>query len=150
MNPNKDFEEFFKLLNRNKVKYLLVGGYAYAIYATPRYTKDIDIFYACEAENADKLLHTLKDFGFGSLDIDKEDLLNKGQVIQLGMPPYRIDLLNQIEGVSFNEAWINKNRSRYGDQEILVIGKEELIKNKRATGREQDKLDADNLEKSHR
>lgn len=150
MNPNENFEEFFELLNRNKVKYLLVGGYAYAIYAEPRYTKDIDIFYAQDKENADKLIVTLQDFGFGSLDIDQEDFMKRGQVIQLGMPPYRIDLINQIEGMSFEEAWVNKIHSKYGDQEISVIGKEELIKNKRATGREQDKLDADNLEKSHR
>lgn len=69
MNPNENFEEFFKLLNRNKVKYLLVGGYAYAIYAEPRYTKDIDIFYALGHENADKLIVTLQDFGFGSLGV---------------------------------------------------------------------------------
>lgn len=148
MNPNKDFEELFELLNRNKVRYLLVGGYAYAIYVNPRYTKDIDIFYACKSNNADKLLKTLHEFGFNSLDIDKEDFLNEGQVIQLGMPPYRIDLINQIDGVSFDEAWSNRETSRYGKQTINVIGKQDLIRNKSATGRDQDKLDVKNLKKN--
>ena len=103
MDPNKDFEELFELLSRNDVRYLLVGGYAYAIYANPRYTKDVDIFYDREPDNADRLLKTIHEFGFGSLDIKKEDFLKEGQVIQLGMPPYRIDLLNKIEGVDYYE-----------------------------------------------
>lgn len=145
MNPNKDFEELFELLNRNEVKYLLVGGYAYAIYAEPRYTKDIDIFYEPDPGNAEKLYNTLLEFGFGSLDIKKEDFLMMGQVIQLGMPPYRVDLLNQIEAVAFQEAWNNRESAKYGAQSIHVIGKAELIKNKSATGRKQDKLDVENL-----
>lgn len=148
MEPQKDFEEFFELLNRNEAKYMLVGGYAYAIYASPRYTKDIDIFYACEPENAEKLINILQQFGFGSLEIEKNDFLKKGQVIQLGMPPYRVNLINQIEGVSFEDAWKKRQTSRYGEQEINVIGKEDLIKNKIATGRKQDKLDVENLKKS--
>lgn len=147
MDPNKDFEELFELLNRNDVRYLLVGGYAYAIYANPRYTKDVDIFYDCEPDNADRLLKTIHEFGFGSLDIKKEDFLKEGQVIQLGMPPYRIDLLNKIEGVTFADAWPNRESSRYGKQTINVIGKQDLIRNKIATGRDQDKLDARNLKK---
>jgi hypothetical protein len=149
MDPNKDFEELFELLNRNEVRYLLVGGYAYAIYANPRYTKDVDIFYEREPENADRLLKTIHEFGFGSLDIKKEDFLKEGQVIQLGMPPYRIDLLNQIEGVVFADAWPKRISSRYGKQTINVIGKQDLIMNKMATGREQDKLDAQILKKDN-
>ena len=147
MDPNKDFEELFELLNRNDVRYLLVGGYAYAIYANPRYTKDVDIFYDREPDNADRLLKTIHEFGFGSLDIKKEDFLKEGQVIQLGMPPYRIDLLNKIEGVTFTDAWPNRQTSRYGKQTINVIGKQDLIRNKIATGRDQDKLDVRNLKK---
>lgn len=148
MKPNKDFEELFELLNRNKVRYLLIGGYAYAIYVNPRYTKDIDIFYARDSENADNLYLTLQQFGFGSLDIDKNDFLKEGMVIQLGMPPYRIDLLNQIEGVAFDEAWPNREQSKYGDQLIHVIGKQDLIRNKSTTGRKQDELDVENLKKT--
>jgi hypothetical protein len=130
------------------VKYLLVGGYAYAIYAEPRYTKDIDLFYEMDEENAEKLFSFIQDFGFSSLELDKNDFLVKGRVIQLGMPPYRVDLLNDIEGISFREAWENKTKASYGEQEIHVIGKMELIKNKTAVGREQDKLDVKRLKET--
>jgi hypothetical protein len=149
MEPQKDFEEFFELLNLNKVQYLLVGGYAYAIYAEPRYTKDIDIFHSNDRKNVGKILNVLDQFGFGNLDIGKEDFEKKGQVIQLGMPPYRIDLLNKIEAVAFEEAWQNRNTARYGEQEIFVISKNDLINNKKATGRNQDKLDVENLKKTN-
>jgi len=148
MKPSRDFEEFFELLNRNKTRYLLVGAYAFAVYAEPRYTKDIDIFYERSPDNADKMLKTIQYFGFGSLDIQIDDFLKEGQVIQLGVPPYRIDLLNTIEGISFEQAWKNRKPARYGEQDISVIGKEDLIANKMATGREQDKLDAQNLKKT--
>lgn len=148
MEPQKDFEEFFELLSQNEAKYLLVGGYAYAIYASPRYTKDIDIFYSRNSENAEKMMDILKQFGFGALEIKEDDFLNEGQVIQLGMPPYRIDLLNKIEGVSFEDAWKNREISRYGDKKIYVISKKDLIKNKQATGRKQDQLDVENLKKA--
>lgn len=148
MEASKDFEELFELLNRNKVEYLLVGGYAYAIYAEPRYTKDIDLFYKNDDENAEKLLSAIHDFGFSSLEIEKDDFLVKGRVIQLGMPPYRVDLLNDIEGVSFENAWNNKTRATYGEQEIHVIGKADLIKNKTAVGRDQDKVDVRKLKET--
>lgn len=149
MEPQKDFEEFFELLNQNKVQYLMVGGYAYAIYAEPRYTKDLDIYYLRDTKNGDKILNVLDQFGFGNLGIELKDFEKEGQVIQLGMPPYRIDLLNKIEAVSFEEAWENRNTARYGEQEIFVISKDDLIKNKKATGRKQDQLDVENLKKTN-
>ena len=145
MEPQKDFEEFFELLNQNKVQYMVVGGYAYAIYAEPRYTKDLDIYYLGDTKNGDKILNVLDQFGFGSLGIELKDLEKEGLVIQLGMPPYRIDLLNKIEAVSFEEAWQNRNTALYGKQEIFVISKNDLITNKKATGRKQDQLDVENL-----
>jgi len=148
METSKDFEELFELLTRNEVKYLLVGGYAYAIYAEPRYTKDIDLFYQMDEENAEKLFSVIQDFGFSSLQLDKDDFLVMGRVIQLGMPPYRVDLLNDIEGVSFHEAWKNRTKATYGEQDIHVIGKTDLIKNKTAAGRDQDKLDVKRLKET--
>jgi len=118
MGPQKDFEEFFELLNLNEAKYLLVGGCAYAIYAEPRYTKDLDVFYLRDSENAKKMYTILNQFGFGSLEIEENDFLKKGQVIQLGIPPYRIYLLNQIEGVSFEDAWKNRETSCYGSKRL--------------------------------
>src|SRR5690606_3058366 len=109
MQVSKDFEEFFELLNLNSVRYLIVGGYAYAIYAEPRYTKDLDIFYERDKINADKLLTLtcVEKFGFDSLKLTPEDFTKSGRVIQIGYPPLRIDLINEIDGVTFNEAWRN-------------------------------------------
>lgn len=147
MKKSKDFEELFGLLNQNNVKYLLVGGYAYAIHAEPRYTKDIDIFYKADKKNAQNLEKAMNDFGFSSLNITVEDYLKPGRVIQLGIAPYRIDLMNEIDGVLFDNAWLDKIKGKYGDMSIHVIGKEDLIKNKKASGRERDLLDAKELEK---
>jgi len=145
MNKIQDFEEFLKLLNKYKVRYLIVGGYAYAIHAEPRFTKDLDIFIESSKHNAQKLLKVLEDFGFGSLDISENDFLKPAQVIQLGQAPMRIDLLTSISGVSFDDAWKNKISGKYGKQSVLFIGKEDFKENKRATGRKSDKDDLDKL-----
>ncbi|MDI6803876.1 MAG: nucleotidyltransferase [Bacteroidota bacterium] len=141
MTASADFEEFLKLLNKNKVKYLIVGGYAYAIHFKPRYTNDIDIFILAETQNAAKVLKTLKDFGFGELTISKKDLTKPDQVIQLGYPPLRIDLLTSISGVEFRNAWKNKVKSKYGKQCVYFIGKKEFILNKKSSGRKKDLAD---------
>jgi len=133
-------------LNVHKVRYLIVDGYAYAIHAEPRYTKDLDIFYEASENNAQRMLSCLKEFGFGSLDIKADDLMMPGRIIQLGVPPLRIDLINEIEGVAFSEAWNGKITAEYGGESINVIGKLDLIRNKKMTGREQDLLDAKRLE----
>jgi len=106
----------------------------------------LDIFYENTLGEARKILKVLKDFGFSSLEITVNDLTREGRIFQLGNPPLRIDLLNQIDGVSFDEVWENRQEANYGDQQILVIGKKELIKNKKAMGRKQDLIDLENLE----
>ncbi|MDZ7720633.1 MAG: nucleotidyltransferase [Balneolaceae bacterium] len=148
METNKDFEEFIKLLNENKVRYLIVGGYAYAIHAEPRYTKDLDIFYEPSQTNAGRLLQTLQQFGMESLSLTVDDFTTQGQIIQIGYEPLRIDLINEIDGLTFRDAWDNKEESRYGDQTIYVISKSDLIKNKKTSGREQDMLDVKKLKES--
>jgi hypothetical protein len=125
---------------------MVIGGYAYAIHAEPRYTKDLDIFHSANAETGRKLLSALADFGFESLDIDLKDLTTSGKIIQLGFPPFRIDLLNEIEGVNYDEARKNRITTKYGDETIYVIGKDDLITNKKASGRDQDMLDVKKLE----
>ena len=145
MKISKDYEEFFGLLNKNKVKYLVVGGYAYAIYAEPRFTKDLDIFIQREEKNAVRIIKTLHDFGFGSLELSERDFLNPDQVIQLGHPPLRIDILTSISGVGFEEAWNNKVTGKYGSQTVYFIGKSELRKNKEKSGRKSDLADLDKL-----
>lgn len=147
MEISKDFEEFFALLNENEVDYLVIGGYAYAVHAEPRYTKDLDIFFNSEERNAQKILIVLDQFGFGSLDVTIKDLVAPEQVIQLGFPPFRIDLLSDITGVSFDKAEQNRITAEYGDETIFVIGRTDLIANKKASGRDQDLVDVKRLMK---
>ncbi len=147
MRIEKDFKEFIELLNKNRVKYLVVGGYAFAFYAEPRFTKDIDFFVEISDRNAENIIKTLIDFGFKSTDIKKEYFLEPGKIIQLGFPPVRIDIITSITGVEFKDAWKNRKKGEYGDIPCYFISKEDLMKNKKASGRSQDIADLELLEK---
>ncbi|GJQ21712.1 MAG: hypothetical protein HBSIN02_20670 [Bacteroidia bacterium] len=146
METSRDFEEFFGSLNRHKVRYLIVGGYAVAVHSRPRFTDDLDIWIESERGNAGKLLNALADFGFGGMDIALEDLLKAEQVIQLGYSPLRIDLLTSVSNVRFEDAWNRKLTSTYGSETVYFIGREDLIASKKGTGRKRDELDVDELE----
>ena len=143
---NQDFREFIEQLNEKKVKYLVVGGYAVAFHGYPRYTKDIDFWIWLNEENADRMLKALKDFGFDSLGIKKDDFLDEDMVIQLGYPPNRIDLLTDVSGVEFEACYQQKVQVEINGLNINFIDLENLIQNKRASGRTQDLADAENLE----
>lgn len=143
---NNDFREFIELLNRNDVKYLVVGGYALAFHGYPRYTKDIDIWLWISEENANSIVKTLEQFGFSALDIKKEDFLSAGYVIQLGQPPNRIDLLTSVTGLDFEQCYASKVHINIQGTEIDFIDLENLKKNKKAVGRHQDLADLENLE----
>ncbi len=140
-----DFEELFAFFNARNVKAVIVGAYALAFHAKPRYTKDIDIFVEATHENVARLLDALADFGFGGVGLIASDFVPAGQVIQLGLPPNRIDLLTVIDGVSFDEAWAGRATGRYGTQPVFYLGREELIRNKRASARAQDLADLETL-----
>lgn len=142
---NRDFREFIELLNSNKVRYLVLGGYAVAFHGHPRYTKDLDVWLELSEENAVNVLKALKDFGFGGMDLTKEDFLHKGQVIQLGYPPNRIDLINSPDGVDFAECYASKIEIEIEGLKISVIDLKNLKKNKRASGRLQDLADLEKL-----
>ena len=142
---NKDFREFIESLNSNKVKYLVLGGYAIAFHGHPRYTKDLDIWLEMSEENASNVMSALKDFGFGDLDVSKEDFLQKGMVVQLGYPPNRIDLINSPDGVNFAECYISRIEIEIDGLQISVIDLENLKKNKKASGRLQDLADLEKL-----
>lgn len=142
---NQDFREFIQLLNHHEVQYLVVGGYAVAFHGYPRYTKDIDIWIKLDKANAEKLLKALKDFGFGSLDLKVEDFLDPDQVIQLGYPPNRIDLITDLIGVKFEDCFSAKVEVEIEGTKISFIDLEHLKKNKLATGRHQDLADLENL-----
>jgi hypothetical protein len=142
---NQDFKEFLELLNKHKVKYLVVGGYSVAIHGHPRYTKDIDIWILTSEENAESLLQALAEFGFGSLDLTVDDFNSPGHVIQLGNAPARIDILTSLTGVNFDECWENRISVEVEDLFYPVISLSDLKLNKRALGRYQDLADLEAL-----
>jgi hypothetical protein len=143
---NQDFKEFIQFLNANHVRYLVVGGYAVALHGHPRYTKDIDIWIEISPENAKNLLQALEQFGFGSLGLQLEDFLTPDQVIQLGYPPNRIDLLTTIDGVNFANCYPLRLEVFIDNIGINFIDLENLRKNKQASGRLQDLADLENLQ----
>ena len=142
---SQDFKEFIELLNKNKIEYLVVGGYAVGIHGYPRYTGDIDIWIKISNEIADKMVTVLDEFGFGGYEIKREDFLNSNNVIQLGYPPLRIDIIMFIDGVNFEESYSKRVEKVIDGTPINFIGFEELIKNKRASGRDKDIIDLKNL-----
>lgn len=143
---NRDFREFIQSLNDNHVRYLVVGGYAVALHGHPRYTKDIDIWIELSSENAANLLKALEQFGFGSLGLQEADFLAPGQVIQLGQPPNRIDLLCSVSGVDFAACHDSRVTVEIEGVPVSFIDLENLRKNKAASGRLQDLADLENLQ----
>lgn len=145
MNLTKDLKEFVALLNAAKVKYLLVGGHAVAFHGHPRYTGDVDFYVEPSLENGAKLAQVFIDFGFGDLGFKASDFTEQGTVIQLGRPPYRIDILPSLDGIEFEEAWASKIETIFDGEPMPIISKEMLVKNKMATARPQDLADVDKL-----
>lgn len=145
MKAEKDYEEILKLFNRHKVKYCIIGAFAVALYAKPRYTKDIDIFIDSSPENAEKIIKALTEFGFEDLDLSEDDLCQKGNIIQLGYEPLRVDIVTSLSGISFDQAWKSKVCAYYGREKVYFIGLDDLIQTKKQSGRPQDKVDLDLL-----
>jgi hypothetical protein len=142
---NRDFKEFIQSLNDNQVRYLVVGGYAVAFHGHPRYTKDIDIWVEMTQENAEKVVKSLEQFGFGSLGLREEDFLIPDQIIQLGYPPSRIDLINTLSGVDFATCYTSRVQIDIEEVMVNFIDLENLKKNKQASGRHQDLADIECL-----
>ena len=143
---SKDFRKFIELLNEHDVIDLVVGGYAVAFHGHPRYTKDLDVWIELSPENADKVLKALEQFGFGSLDLKIDDFLEDDQIIQLGYPPNRIDILTTLKDLNFEGCYNTRVEVDIQGLRINFIDIENLKRNKRATGRPQDLADAENLE----
>lgn len=144
MNTQPDFEKFLQLLEAHKVEYLIVGGYAVAYHGYPRFTKDLDIFYSDTESNIQNIQKLLVEFGFPEEKIPI-DLFSPGAILNFGVEPVRIDLINRIDGVSFAEALQHSVRGVYGKQSVNFIGIEELKQNKASTGRIQDAADLEKL-----
>ena len=141
----KDYEEFLRLLNKNSVRYCIIGSHALAFHARPRYTKDIDILVEASLDNAERILSALDEFGFGSLNLRIEDFSSKGNIIQLGYEPVRIDIITSIEGLDFSDIWQNRVQGSYGNQTVNIINRLDLIKSKKISNRIQDKADLELL-----
>ncbi len=142
---NQDFREFIKSLNAHDVKYLIVGGYALALHGHPRYTKDLDVWIEASQDNAAHLLKALEDFGFDSLGLNINDFTSANQVIQLGYPPNRIDLVTSADGIDFASSYAKRVTVTLDDVLINFIDLENLKLNKKATGRTQDLADLEAL-----
>jgi len=142
---NQDFKEFIQSLNDNQVRYLVIGGYAVALHGYPRYTKDIDIWIGMSPDNAAKLVKALEQFGFGSLGLQAADFLVPDQIIQLGYPPNRIDLITTSPGVDFESCYASRVQVVVDEVTVNFIDLDDLKKSKRAAGRLQDLADLENL-----
>ena len=143
---SKDWREFLELLNSRAVDYVIVGAQSLAFHGRPRHTGDLDILVRPTPDNARLLLALLNQFGFEQSGFKETDFLQPGQIIQLGRVPSRIDLLTSISGVSTNEAFAGKISAILDGVPVFILGKDALIRNKRAVGRPQDLADLAELE----
>ncbi len=140
-----DFKEFLRLLNEKKVEYLLIGGYAVGYYGYVRATADMDVWIACNAENADNTLRALREFGFDLPESTREVFLKPDSVARMGVPPFRIELLTTISGVSFDESYSERVVDTIDGVEVPIISLRHLKINKTASGRLKDLSDLQHL-----
>jgi len=147
---NDDFLDILRALIDGQARFLVVGAHAMAVHGVPRATGDLDVWVDSQSENAGRVWSALLKFGapVQSLDVSRDDLLVPGTVIQIGMPPRRIDILTQLSGVVFEDAWKGRTTRTVAGLEIPFLGKADLMKNKKATNRPKDIADIQELEKA--
>ncbi len=143
---NPDFKDMLSALSESSAEFLLVGAYALAAHGHPRATGDLDIWVRADSENAPRVLRSLAVFGAPLDDLTVDDLSKPGIVFQIGVEPSRIDILTAISGVDFNHAWKHRVLIELEGVRVNVIGREDLIVNKRASGRPKDMVDAETLD----
>jgi hypothetical protein len=146
MELNRDFSEFIASCIAHDVRFMIVGGYAVAAHGHPRFTKDLDVWVWIDQQNANRLVAALNDFGFGSVGLTADDFLEEGMVVQLGYQPKRIDIITQVDGVEFGPCWEHHIEVEIGGQRVPFISVEDLLTNKKASGRPQDLADAAAIE----
>ncbi|HKU81643.1 MAG TPA: DUF6036 family nucleotidyltransferase [Candidatus Tumulicola sp.] len=146
MHRNPDLIDLLAALNAAGAEYLIVGAYAFALHGRPRATKDVDVFVGSEPANAQKVWNALSRFGAPLHELRVEDLCVPGTFFIMGKPPNQIDVITEIDGVSFERAWSNRVTSSYGGEPAHFLGKDDLIANKKAAGRPQDLADVAYLE----
>lgn len=143
---NQDFKEFIRSLNDNEVRHLVIGGYAVAFHGHPRYTKNMAIWIAMDAENAARIVKAPEQFGFASSGLQRSDFTAPDQIVQLGYPPNRIDIITTTPGVDFETCYAARIQTEIDDVTVNFIDLENLKRNKKAVGRHQDLADLENLE----
>ena len=146
MKLDKDLLELLALFRAKGVEFLVVGGHAVAFHGRPRLTEDLDLFVRPDRSNGERIVDALREFGFGALDITPVDFQADDRVIQLGRAPNRVDLLTRLYGVEFDTAWERRVPADMDGIPVWMISRVDLIANKRATGRTQDKADAEFLD----
>ncbi len=141
-----DFKEFLRLLNSNRVRYLIVGGYAVAYHGYPRATGDMDIWIDVDDKNAERAARAVQEFGITASQAREDLFMQPGKVIRMGVPPVRIELLTGISGVDFNDCFEQREMIEIGEVPVNVISLPMLKKNKKASGRLRDLEDLRHLE----
>jgi len=147
---NSDFKDLLKAFNDAGVRYLVVGGYAYAEHVEPRYTKDLDVWIERTVENADRVLAALRSFGAPLRELSKDDLISPGTLYQIGLPPNRIDIITQLEEMDFSECWNRRKTGQIGELAVEYISAHDLMENKERTGRPHDLADLEHLRQAQK
>jgi hypothetical protein len=150
MLTSPDFRELLSILEKHKVRYLVVGGYAVMKYTEPRFTKDLDLWVSTDEENSKAVYAALKEFGAPLKGLSAADFTREGYFYQMGNPPFRLDVMMSIPGVTFETAWANREKVQLEGLVVPFISKGDLIKAKEASGRDQDLIDARELRKTDR
>jgi len=141
----QDFKELFESFNAKKVEYVIVGAYALAHHGIIRATKDVDLYVRPSVENSERIMAALDVFGFRPEDLNAKDFQKEGQILQIGYPPVRVDIITSIAGVTWEQVDAGKAAGEYGGEPVPFIGREEFIASKKATGRRRDLVDVEDL-----
>jgi len=144
---NKDYKDILQIFLDNKAQFLVVGAYALGVYGYPRATGDIDLWIMASPDNAAKVYKSLIQFGAPMEQMNEKTFCEEGIIFQIGVAPRRIDVITKINGVDFQQAWSAKQEIVIDGLKVPFISKQDLIKNKESTGREKDRLDAQQLRK---
>jgi hypothetical protein len=145
METPSDFRDLLELFNAHGVEYLIVGGYALAFHGAPRFTGDLDLLVRPDLENAQRIVAALNAFGFGSTGLGIDDFQAPDKVIQLGVPPVRVDIMTSLTGVSWDEAWSGRAKGTHAGLDVFYLGIEQFVTNKRSLGRQRDRADLEAL-----
>jgi hypothetical protein len=148
MLTSPDFKELLSILAKHRVRYLVVSGYAVMKYTEPRFTKDLDLWIATDEENSEAVFAAPKEFGAPLRDLTPADFREEGYFYQMGSPPLRLDIMMSLLGVTFEAAWVSREKAEIEGLVVPFISRADLIKTKEASGREQDRIDVKKLRKA--